>query len=99
MKKPKLAIWPVPSGLIKGFVLSAMKQRTGRQAAQAASSLVAPAMALHSDSEPIGVKTGGFKDSNDSGVKIVERKYPKYAEIKPEGRKPEGFQVLPKYSF
>ena len=82
-KKSKAA---VPSGLIKGFIPSATKS----QATSAATSVSGHGKSKAADME---FKMGGLENLDDNGVEIVDKKYPKYAEVKAEGKK--AFQVLP----
>ena len=73
MKKSKAA---VPSGLIKGFVPSATKSHV-------------TSVSGHGKSKPADMefKMGGLEDLDENGVEIVDKKYPKYAKVKAEGKK------------
>ncbi|KAI0245054.1 hypothetical protein BJV78DRAFT_1159215 [Lactifluus subvellereus] len=103
-KKSKLAAQALsPSGLIKGFVPTPVSAATSQAATNRWATEVAvqaiqaqAAASLCGESERIGVefKMGGLEVIDDDGVEIVERKYPKYALVKPEGRKSECFEAV-----
>ncbi|KAI0246258.1 hypothetical protein BJV78DRAFT_1158041 [Lactifluus subvellereus] len=101
-KKSKLAI---PSGLIKGFVPVRSKAESQAATNRWVTSVTIQAIqaqaaaSLHGEGEPINVevKMGGLEVVDDDGIKIIERKYPKYAaadKVKPKGRKSERFQAV-----
>jgi hypothetical protein len=91
-KKAKLESKPesvVPTGLVKGFVTSAVKCHA---------TAVASATSVGTDgysnaSTDAEFKMGGYENLDGNGNKVVDKKYPKYAnsEIKSKGQR--GCQV------
>ena len=86
-KKPKLA---VPAGLLKGFVPAAISRRSKSSsvANSAASGHEAHDNTTESD---IDFKMGGLENLDEDGNEVADKNYPKYANIKTEGKR--GFQV------